>query len=112
MSEDEILAFLKELKYSYKDMDKVFMEGSCFRLYKILKTLNKDAEPWYSHSVGGHWITEIDNKFYDINGLIDYEYVKLKQFECCSHNNEMLESAYIPTYQGQCSHYDKYKRSH
>lgn len=103
-----ILEFLKELKYSCHLQEDIFTKGSCFRLYRILKTIYPNAEPYYSHT-DGHWITEIDSKFYDINGEIIKEYVDHKYEKIT--NKVTLNSAYVPTYKGQSSSYSKYKRS-
>jgi hypothetical protein len=108
MNKETILEFLKELKYSYKDMDKVFLEGSCYRLYKILKVVFPTAQALYSIPEG-HWITEIDGNFYDINGELSKFFVEHKKFEKQDVITEA--SAYIPTYEGQACSYSKYKKS-
>lgn len=108
MSKEIILKFLKELKYAYKDMDKIFLEGSCFRLYKILKVVFPNATALYSE-IEGHWITEIDGDFYDINGELSKFYVNHKKFE--KRNSVTEASAYIPTYKGQACSYSKYKKT-
>ena len=65
--------FLKELKDSADIQYKIFTEGSCFRLYLILKTIFPDANAYWSDR-DGHCITEIDGKFYDIGGEIHKDY--------------------------------------
>lgn len=82
------------------------MEGSCFRLYCMLKEINENAKPYYSE-LDGHWITNIDNKFYDINGELNIEYVEFKKYQCIE-DPIVLASAYIPTYKRQCTSYNKY----
>lgn len=108
-STDSIIDFLKELKYSYSEMDKIFLEGSCFRLYSILKTIFEDARPLYSH-LDGHWITKIGEKYYDINGEISKEYIETKEYRVIT-DNKILSSAYVPTYNGQCVGYGKYNKT-
>lgn len=98
--------FLKELKNSYHKNEMIYTEGSCFRLYSILKTVFPDAIPCYSY-IDGHWITEIDGKYYDINGQIHPKYVADKKYELIN-SEAMLKSAYIPTYKRQCTSYNKY----
>lgn len=104
-----LLEFLKELKYSYHLNAKIYTEGSCFRLYKILQSLFPQAKPYYSQ-LDGHWIVEIEGKFYDINGEITNQYVESKEYELIV-DEITLTSAYIPTFEGQCSSYSKYKKS-
>lgn len=99
--------FLQELKSAYYLNGEIFMEGSCFRLYKILKTIFPDAEPYYSQ-LDGHWITKINGEYYDINGCIDEKYKEFKNYELVT-CNITLKSAYIPTYKGQSTSYSKYK---
>lgn len=102
-----IINFLHELKTSYHKNEIIYTEGSCFRLYSILKTVFNQANPYYSH-LDGHWITEIDGKFYDINGEICLDYVSAKKYKL-QNNKTVLNSAYIPTYKRQSSSYNKYK---
>lgn len=104
-----ILNFLKELKNSYHKNEIIYMEGSCFRLYSILKTIFVQAKPLYSHK-DGHWITEIDGKFYDINGEIDLNYIIEQQYQVVE-NEVILSSAYVPTYERQSVKYNKYKQT-
>jgi len=101
-----IIQFLKELKHSYHKNEIIYTQGSCFRLYSILKTIFSEAVPYYSH-LEGHWITEISGKFYDINGEICSEYVADKKYEK-EENTIVLASAYIPTYKRQSTSYNKY----
>lgn len=102
-----IIEFLKELKHSYNKNEIIYTQGSCFRLYSILKTIFEQAVPYYSH-LDGHWITEIDGKFYDINGEINPEYVAQKEYKKIE-DEVMLASAYIPTFERQITSYNKYK---
>lgn len=104
-----MIQFLKELKYSYYLNAKIYTEGSCFRLYKIIKTIYPQANPYYSH-IEGHWITEIDGKYYDINGEINKDFVEEKEYRIIK-NEITLASAYVPTYKGQCSSYKKYNKT-
>ncbi len=103
----DLINFLKELKHSYHKNEIIFTQGSCFRLYSILKTIYEEAVPYYSH-LEGHWITQIDGKFYDINGEICSEYAADKKYEK-EENTTVLTSAYIPTYKRQSTSYNKYK---
>lgn len=107
-NKETVLEFLKELKYSYKDMDRVFLEGSCYRLYKILKVVFPMAKALYSDEEG-HWITEIDGDYFDINGELSKFFVNHKKFEKKTIVTEA--SAYVCTYEGQSSCYKKYKKT-
>ena len=102
-----IVEFLKELKSSYHKNEMVYTEGSCFRLYSMLKAIYPKAKPFYS-ILEGHWITEIDDKFYDINGEINSDFAQQKEYREVT-DKTTLSSAYIPTYKRQCSSYNKYK---
>lgn len=104
-----LLSFLRELKYSYHLNEQIYTQGSCFRLYKILQSLFLQANPYYSH-LDGHWITEIDGKFYDINGEINWEYTEHKEYKLVT-DEVTLASACVPTYGRQCTGYGKYKET-
>lgn len=107
MSRTKIVSFLRELKSSYHKNELIYTEGSCFRVYSMLKVLFENVKPYYS-SKEGHWITEIDNRFYDINGEITKSHVENHGYTLCE-DEVMLASAYIPTYRRQQVRYDKYK---
>ena len=102
----DILNFLKELKYSYHLNEKIYTEGSCFRLYKIISAIFNNAEPFYS-SIDGHWVTRVGDKYYDINGEISKQYVEDKRYEK-EISEIILSSAYVPRYEGQSCSYGKY----
>ena len=91
---ENIIQFLKELKYSHHDMERIFTDGSCFRLCKILASVCTGAEFYYSQK-DGHWITKYNDRFYDINGELDQEYVVFKQYEHIV-DYRTLASAYVP----------------
>jgi len=109
MKNKNIIKFLKELKHSYHKNELIYTEGSCFRLYSILKTVFEDALPYYS-TLDGHWIIKIDGRYYDINGEIWLEYIINKEYTLIE-DEITLTSAYIPTYKRQCSSYSKYSHS-
>lgn len=99
------MQFLKELKYSYKNNEKIYTEGSCFRLFIIMELLF-DAKPYYSE-IEGHWISEVEGFYYDINGRLSEKYVTDKEYKLIT-DNVTLESAYVPTYEGQSCSYNNY----
>jgi hypothetical protein len=71
----DIKQFLKELRDSADIQYKIFTEGSCFRLYCMLKTIFPKAKPYWS-DIDGHAITKINGKYYDIGGEISSSYVE------------------------------------
>lgn len=104
---DQILSFLKELRESDESITKIYLEGSCFKLFKILKSIYSEAKALYS-TKDGHWITEINGYYYDINGRIAQEYVQEKNYETTNNTNET--SASIHTYSNQMgTSYNKYE---
>lgn len=74
-----IVEFIKELRSSSDIIYNIFTEGSCFRLFKILKILNNRAEPYWSDR-DNHCITKIDNIFYDIGGVVNSKYIEDKGY--------------------------------
>lgn len=108
MKEPEILKFLKELRNADATIPRIFLEGSCFRLCKILQIIYPEAIPMYSQK-DGHWVTKIQEEYYDINGMLSKEYVRDKEY---SEQNEITkESAYVHTHSNQLgTPYSKYKK--
>ena len=106
----QVINFLKELKHSDALIPKIFLNGSCFRLYKILKTIWPEAEAHYSEAEGGHWITKIKDNYYDINGIINPKYVKDKSYS--QFGEEVEQSAYVHTHSNNLTTiYTKYIQS-
>jgi len=79
MKKEQIELFLKELNDSADRINDIFTDGSCTRLFKILKVICPNAELYWSDS-DAHGITKIDDDYYDIGGLINKEYVKLREY--------------------------------
>lgn len=75
MEEDKIEQFLEHLRNSADIIHNIFMTGSCFRLFLMLKSLYPEAEAYWSDR-DSHTLTYIDNKFYDIGGKVSKEYVE------------------------------------
>lgn len=67
--------FLTELRDSADLQYKIFTEGSCFRLYIILKVVYKNAKVYWSDR-DNHAITKINKRYYDIGGEISPKYIK------------------------------------
>jgi len=71
--------FLKELRDSADIQFKIFTEGSCFRLYKILKVVFPEAKAYWS-DLDNHCITKINGEFYDIGGAVKKSYIKDRSY--------------------------------
>ena len=61
----QILRLLAALRSAHEHMEAIFLQGSCYELYLILRIIHPDAEPWLRK---GHVYTRIDGRFYDIRG--------------------------------------------
>ena len=72
--------FLKELRDSADAQYKIFTEGSCFRLYKILKIIYPNAVAYWSDR-DGHCVTKIDKSYYDIGGKLNSKYVDSQYYK-------------------------------
>lgn len=58
-------ALIAALRNSHEHARGVFRHGGCYELYRILRTVWNDAEPWY---IDDHVYTKIDGRLYDIDG--------------------------------------------
>ena len=67
--------FLKELRDTADIQSKIFTQGSCFRLYKVLKVISPKAQAYWS-DIDNHCITKIEGEFYDIGGIIKKSYIE------------------------------------
>jgi|GEM_PF-3933270 len=74
-----IKTFLKELRDSADIQFKIFTEGSCFRLYKILKTIYPEAIAYWS-DLDNHCITKVEGEFYDIGGTVKKSYIRDRSY--------------------------------
>lgn len=64
------ISLLTAMRKNIKQADVMFTNGKCYQLYLMLSDLYPQAVAWYDPVIG-HVYTEIDGKFYDING--EYE---------------------------------------
>jgi len=74
-----IINLLKELRSSADIQYIIFTQGSCFRLYKILKLIFPQAKAYWS-DLDDHCVTKIDGKYYDIGGEIKESYIKTRSY--------------------------------
>ena len=63
----DVIMFLFLLRQLHPELEHQCLNGSCFRLYKLLELVFPGAEPWYDHD---HVITRIGGRFYDIRGEV------------------------------------------
>lgn len=69
------LKLIEAIRNSTPYMHVIYTHGSCWKFYEILKTVYPDAKPYYRHDHGGgHIITKIGRKYYDINGEVANKY--------------------------------------
>lgn len=74
MRKDQVSTFIKRLReVDPRWMRKTFTNGACYELFRILRTIWPDAEPWVAEWQSGwlnacHVYTLIDGWFYDIKG--------------------------------------------
>ncbi|GLQ20523.1 hypothetical protein ACFFUB_00565 [Algimonas porphyrae] len=64
--EAEPLQVIGAIRDSFQDAAFVYKNGSCFELYRILRTIFPEARPWTNFD---HVWVEIAGKLYDIDGL-------------------------------------------
>lgn len=76
---NDIEKFLFELRESADCIYNVFTKGSCFRLYRIIKSFNKNALPYWS-DIDSHCIIKVDDIFYDIGGQVNARYAEEKGY--------------------------------
>lgn len=76
---NKVEIFLKELRESSDLIYVIFIDGSCFKLFKILSTVFKDCKAYWSDK-DFHCIVEIDNEFYDIGGKLSKKYVTDRKY--------------------------------
>ena len=62
-----VISFLSALRRLHPELETRCLNGSCFKLYLLLKEVWPDADPWYD---GDHVIIKIGNSFYDIRGEV------------------------------------------
>jgi hypothetical protein len=58
---------LSRLRGAHPDMETIFMHGSCFELYGVMRAIWPDSEPWYQ-PIEGHVYTKVGSHLYDIRG--------------------------------------------
>lgn len=71
----KVLKFLETLRDSADLQYKIFTQGSCYRLYMILKIVFPTAKPYWSDR-SSHCITKIGDTFYDIGGKVNKQNIE------------------------------------
>lgn len=85
MEKDNIIKFLTELRESADEIYAIYLNGSCYRLYKMLHAICESAEPYWSDR-DNHCVTKIGNRFYDIGGEVHRDYIdELGYYEIPKH---------------------------
>lgn len=86
---NKILELITEIRNSNPVMMDIFLLGSCFNFYHILKVVFPESICYYGQ-VPGHVITKIENRFYDISGEIKdiSEYCPIKEIWVDKYKNE------------------------
>lgn len=62
---DRVLLFLGTLREAHADMVHIYTQGSCYRLYLLLRVAFNGCTPY---SDINHVITKIEGRYYDITG--------------------------------------------
>jgi len=65
ISPSKLIRLLRESDPVY--MRNLYCRGACFHLYRILRVVWPDAEPWFDDNIG-HVYTRIGARWYDIEG--------------------------------------------
>ena len=76
------------IRNSFPQASIVYTRGSCGQFYKILKEIFPSSQAFID---GDHIITKIDDKFYDINGVVKCT----KGFLPCKDNEQLLLNKYM-----------------
>ena len=82
----EVVAALSDLDPS---LERICLNGSCYKLYKLLKSVFPDAES-YMNATRDHVVTRIGGELYDISGKLpkkrhaDYHAMSSKEREVAS----------------------------
>ena len=69
MEKLKVKSLISAIRDSFIGADVVYRWGSCYQLYKILKTVFPEAQP-YMRINPSHIATQIGNELYDIEGPI------------------------------------------
>lgn len=94
------ITLLTAMRKNIKQADVMFTNGKCFQLYLMLADLYPQAVAWYD-AVDGHVMTQIDGKFYDING--EYESISDKYFLFAEEERASLKGAFDWDYEAVAS---------
>lgn len=67
MNRIDVESFISKIRDSFIGSQQVYTEGSCYHFYLILKEVFSDAVAYWD---GGHIISKIGDKYYDITGEV------------------------------------------
>lgn len=75
----------------------VFSKGSCINLFMILRSIYPESIAYYNID---HIITKIDDKFYDINGVV-FKTENYKEFSANFNTKRKCNKAFMEMYNYQ-----------
>jgi hypothetical protein len=97
-----ILKFIDTLRNSDGYIETIYLHGSCYRFYLMLKEFFPECEP-YINEIKDHVISKYKGKFYDITGEISgdkftlmTESENIKASYWSFHKNYMLQITECP----------------
>lgn len=76
---DKLPLILKNIRESADIMMTIYTDGSCFRLYELIKILYPSAEAYWS-DIDSHCITKVKGDYFDIGGKVKARYILDKSY--------------------------------
>lgn len=68
-----VIKFIEILRNARPDNLHYFMNGGCWEMFRILRSVWPEAQPFYTwEEIKGHIATKIGNSLYDIRGKVKY----------------------------------------
>lgn len=68
MRQAQIEAVLGRMRDLHPELMHKCLNGSCFKLFLLLRVIWPDAEAWYD---GDHVLTLLDGQFWDVRGCVE-----------------------------------------
>lgn len=92
-TEKKVLSLIRVIRESFPEAKIAYTYGGCYGFYKILKSLFPTAEAYETSGSdeweeGGHIVSKIGDKYYDITGIMGLDEIKPKKYPLSEEEHE------------------------
>jgi hypothetical protein len=75
---DEVLFFIEQLRKSDRYISEIYLFGSCYKFYEMIKSIAPDADA-YMTSNEAHVVVFLYGEYFDITGIVHDDFIPMNE---------------------------------